>query len=894
LLPAKALAQGGIYGSILGYVFDQTGSPIKGVKVTCTSPTQIGGSKTTYTNEEGYFHFSQLQPGVFEVRTSAPKLQTHVEKDLKVGISSPVELNIVLEVETVVEEVKVVQKPPMISTTTANLKEEFDLDFVSMLPFDSRENVHGQMVNEIGGAIDGGIRGGTAGQTIFMQDGFDMRGNVLTMNSSAGYEINAGGYGAINAAAPGGLVNLVTKSGSNRFEFSFNGTMDSSELRFFTDGTDAKAATYKYILNPSFSGPIVRDRLWFAFNLENMIDRNGRDRDTLGYFPDPVPYDLLHERATLKLTWQITPRNKLTSTTNLDWAWERNRTGGLGVDAAAQEARDSRRSFEGLIWESLLTDSVVFRSQVGAFMDPQNIYPQRCLTEPDICDHVPSVQNNFPRTQQLNNRNNHQRLDLYTFQFVNRLEWFLNTRRWGEHNLVVHDRFFTEQNIEKVSHPGDQFIQYSGTAPQSATYYYANDPRYEPARYGWWIGSDTIYKHLGTVSDSWRMTRYLTLTPAMSHIWGTGTNSKGDTLAQSQAWAPSMALAWDATHDGRTVVRSSFNTYVDWDFAAIARHTLGSQTSQNCQWNDSAQQFNSNCTYSGGLSKNTFGLPCGPTGVNVDGTSCRSTLGIPRTWEYTFGAEREVIQGVAISADLTYRKFLNQFNVRESNRIWNGSATALEPIGGFRNGRNETINDLETPEQAQRRYAGVTMGIKKREGRLKIYTYYTLGTLQGNLIAQSSSFGRSPGRDVYLYSYLDGDHRHEIKTNLVYLFTNWLSLGARYDYYSGQPYDRLFRNDVTGSFEDYRSARGRSPGANINDPADDRDQRLPDQMALNLHLQVNWLPIIRQRFDTYVDVLNVLALRSTYGVTENDGPAFGAPTGRKGPMFVRLGVNFRY
>lgn len=51
---------------------------------------------------------------------------------------------------------------------------------------------------------------------------------------------------------------------------------------------------------------------------------------------------------------------------------------------------------------------------------------------------------------------------------------------------------------------------------------------------------------------------------------------------------------------------------------------------------------------------------------------------------------------------------------------------------------------------------------------------------------------------MYLYSYLDGDHRHEIKTTLVYQFTNWLYTGARYDYYSGQPYDRLHRNDVTG------------------------------------------------------------------------------------------------
>lgn len=57
---------------------------------------------------------------------------------------------------------------------------------------------------------------------------------------------------------------------------------------------------------------------------------------------------------------------------------------------------------------------------------------------------------------------------------------------------------------------------------------------------------------------------------------------------------------------------------------------------------------------------------------------------------------------------------------------------------------------------------------------------------------------------------------------------------------------------------------------------------------------MNWLPVIRQRLETYVDVLNVLALRTVNGVTENDGPAFGAPTSRRGPMYVRLGVNFRY
>jgi hypothetical protein len=515
------------------------------------------------------------------------------------------------------------------------------------------------------------------------------------------------------------------------------------------------------------------------------------------------------------------------------------------------------------------------------------------VNEPIVCDHIPGVQQNFPRTQQLNNRNYHERYDLDSFQFQNRLEWFLNTRSMGEHNIVLSDRFFTETQTDAISHPGDQFTQYNGLDPQSITYYYANDPRYEAARYGWWIGGYSIYKHLGTLSDSWRLTRYLTLNPAISHVWGTGSNTTGDKLADTMAWAPSMALAWDATHDGRTVIRSSFNTYVDVDFAAIASHTLGSQTSQTCRWDSSSQTYTSGCTYSGGLSKNTFGLPCGPSGVNPDGSNCRESVGIPRTWEYTFGGEREVVQGIAISTDLTYRKFLNQFNVHETNQIWNASATALDPVAGFRNGRNETINDLETPEQAQRRYAGVTLGIKKREGRLKIFTYYTLGVLQGNVFGQTGPYGR-PGRDVYLYGYLNDDHRHEIKSNLVYQFTRWLSTGVRYDYFSGRPYNRLYRNDVSGSFEDYRAVRGMDPGSNINDPGTSRTLRLPDVQSFNASIRVNWLPLIGQRLETYADVLNIMALRTVTAVSQNDGPAFGTPTDRKGPFTVRLGLNYRY
>ena len=97
--------------------------------------------KTAYTNEDGYFRIVGLVPGTFEVRASAPKLRTVVHKELSVGISAPVDVTLVMEVETDIEEVKVIERAPVVSTTSANVKETFDSEFLENLPLDDRLNV---------------------------------------------------------------------------------------------------------------------------------------------------------------------------------------------------------------------------------------------------------------------------------------------------------------------------------------------------------------------------------------------------------------------------------------------------------------------------------------------------------------------------------------------------------------------------------------------------------------------------------------------------------------------------------------------------------------------------------------------------------------------------------
>jgi hypothetical protein len=900
LLPAVARGQGGDSGSIIGYVYDQAGNPIRGVKITASSSTQIGGAKVTYTDDEGAFRLRALIPGTFEVQAAAPTLQTVIQKDVRVGITAAAELNLIMQVETAVERVTVVQKAPLVSTTKPNIKEEFDSDFVESLPHRTRDNIHRDMLTSVPGVVVNRMRGGSANQTLFTQDGFDMRtpgggGISPALKTSAAFEIQTAGYGADNPTASGGILNLVTRSGSNKWEFEFNATADASQLRFFRDQRDPRVDTFYYVLNPTVSGPIIKDKLWFFFNTETHLTSDGRQRDIEGIFPDPLPRERFIQKGSVKLTWQITARNKLSAITNYELPYEINRIDGVGVAPEAQEIRFTQRWFGGMIWESLLSDKLLLRSQVGTTFIPEHIYPSRCRTEPVDCDHIPQVLQTFPRQQRLENNGNHSSTDILSFQTFNQLDYFADSKALGEHNFQLKDRFYTERETRRQSRPGDALYELQGNDPFALTSYYSNDPRYEEPRYGWWIASHTLSKNIATLSDTWRVTRYLTVTPALSHVWARGDNSRGDNVINTSTWAPGASAVWDPTRDGRTALRGSFSTYVDVDVAPISRHTLGSQAQRRCRWNPSTSAYDTGCVFTGGLSTNTIGRPCGPDGTNLDGTDCTTPLEVPRTWEYTLGGEREVVQGVALSLDLVHRQFSNQYEINETNRIWNPSGTAIEPSGGYRNGRAETILDLGAPDGAQRRYTGVTFGITKREGRLKSRATYTWSRLRGTVFNSSNNpWGDIPGRDIYLDGMLPDDHPHEIKIILSYQATPWLSFGTRTTYMSGMPYERLFRNDETAAFDQYRARRGTNPGANINDPADDRELRLPDQLEANFQARFNLMPLLGQRLDLYADVLNVLALRTATAVGQNEGQDFAVERSWLDPFRVRIGLDYKF
>ena len=146
--------QRGDSGSIVGYVFDQTGSPLAGVKVTIASDTQIGGRKVAYTNARGRLPLPGAGPGrVPGAGRGAQAADRRPEqRQGRHQRARPRSTSSWRWPPTKVEEVKVVEKPPLVSTTTANVKEVYDVDFVDSMPHDNRDVIFQQITNYTAGS----------------------------------------------------------------------------------------------------------------------------------------------------------------------------------------------------------------------------------------------------------------------------------------------------------------------------------------------------------------------------------------------------------------------------------------------------------------------------------------------------------------------------------------------------------------------------------------------------------------------------------------------------------------------------------------------------------------------------------------------------------------------
>jgi outer membrane receptor protein involved in Fe transport len=392
LLAAPLLAQR-TTGSIVGTVRDASGGALPGVMVSVTGAT-IVGTQTTTSNADGFYRFTNLPPGAYDVSYALGGFRTAARKGLRVSVGLTAEENAVLEVSQREEEVEVLAEAPVVDTQSNEVGTNYGRDWVENAPL--RRSSFLDLVAAAPGSQqveDGSGRtmvfGSSYDENSFQLDGVDITENFFNEysaepNTDAIEEVEVLSLGAPaeygNLA--GAVYNIVTRQGTNEFHGDVNFflqtdglTSNNSEGLVNPDGTFVNACgdgsgrcpwtRDKYHdFTAQLGGPIVKDKLWFFGSYQYQRDALA---DLGAPTTNPLSFKRYYtDRYFAKLNWQVSPRHRLVGTFHLD---DKSTDNGVDIGEAPSTAwtRRSKTPTPGLAYTGVLSDATVLELRYSGF-----------------------------------------------------------------------------------------------------------------------------------------------------------------------------------------------------------------------------------------------------------------------------------------------------------------------------------------------------------------------------------------------------------------------------------------------------------------------------------------------------------------------------------------------
>jgi hypothetical protein len=298
-LTAGAWAQSAGTGGILGTVKDPSGAVVAGAEVTVKN-IDTGAERKFRTTDTGVYSAPYLQPGRYEVRARKEGFAEVIRQNLVVEVGQTLTANIDLPLRAAVETVTVTSEAALVDTTKTEVSQNVNQDQVENLPLNGRRWDNLALLTP-GASEDGGFglvsfRGVSALYNNNMVDGADnnqaffseARGRTrigygYSINSIKEFQVQTAAYTAEYGRAAGGVVNAVTKSGTNDWHGDFfyfirdkaflarDPIGNVSGVFDFTTGTTIfgfKPDERRQQYGGSFSGPLVKDKLFFFLNYD--------------------------------------------------------------------------------------------------------------------------------------------------------------------------------------------------------------------------------------------------------------------------------------------------------------------------------------------------------------------------------------------------------------------------------------------------------------------------------------------------------------------------------------------------------------------------------------------------------------------------------------------------
>ena len=292
---------------LTGTVVDPNGAVVAGATVKARN-TGTNVERVATSAEDGTYKLIGLTPGEYDVTAEAPTFKKVTITPVRLTVGQAAELRIAMEIGSPDALVTVTgDSVELIETTKTNVSTTIDQQRIENLPINERSatgfaltisTVGRDNGRPVGPAPTSGLNiGGQRGRSTLVQvDGADFTDNSInaarsTVSQEAvqEYQISTQGYTAEFGRATGGIVNVVTKSGTNEFHGNVFGFIRDKSIQArnafapVIDGDPDKRPPYTRVqYGATFGGPLVKERMWFFSSFEQ------RRRQESGFFTGDI------------------------------------------------------------------------------------------------------------------------------------------------------------------------------------------------------------------------------------------------------------------------------------------------------------------------------------------------------------------------------------------------------------------------------------------------------------------------------------------------------------------------------------------------------------------------------------------------------------------------------
>lgn len=374
LIVAVGLSLASDTGTVVIKTTDKSGGSMPGVVVEITNSKGLSVPAPKVTDGQGTASFLLVAGPGYTVKITMPGFQPQSQEfDIGLGKMKTILFQMA---EQRVEKVTVKAKVVELDEGGEN-KVAFSDNFVEDLPIlgrsyqnvltlapgvndsngDGNPNVHGARETDFKATVDG-VSNVDPLTGLFMSN--------VNPDAIEDIEVVTTGASAEYSGAVGGFSKIITKQGSNAFDGNASLYIRSSlfDGNTVNSGTDTDPATY-HDVRPTlnFTGPIIKDKLFFALFHEYMDI--GEPANIIGAGGSALVVVTKGSRNLDKLTWQVSPRNKVVFQAQADPF----RTGPLGVDALTDRESGFDAKLGGptyqIHWDSQVSSVLSVQSLIG-------------------------------------------------------------------------------------------------------------------------------------------------------------------------------------------------------------------------------------------------------------------------------------------------------------------------------------------------------------------------------------------------------------------------------------------------------------------------------------------------------------------------------------------------